>query len=195
MKRALLITDIFPPDIGGPATFIERLAGSLTDRGVSATVMCATPADDEAQDASRPYRVHRVPGRGRSGFGLRLRCALTRRMLSHRHILVNGLEPYACSVAQVTGRRYVLKVVGDSVWETARNSGQTHLPIGAFQSHDSSEYRTPRLVRSRWLNRATAIITPSQYLADLVSDWGTNGPRIHVVHNGVTRSHRGEPEA
>jgi glycosyltransferase involved in cell wall biosynthesis len=116
-------------------------------------------------------------------------------MLTHRHILVNGLETFACSVAQVTGRRYVVKVVGDSVWETARNAGRTHLPIGAFQSHDCIEFQTPRRARARWLSRAAAIITPSQYLADLVRDWGTHAARIHVVHNGVTRDHRGEPKA
>ena len=187
MKRVLLITDIFPPDIGGPATFIDRLAWSLTDHGVSVTVVCATPATDDSQDAARPFRVQRVPGRGKTGFGFRLRTTLIRQMLTHRHILVNGLEAHACAAARITGRRYVLKIVGDSVWEAARNSGQTQLSVDEFQSQDSDSYRDLRHERSGWMSRANAIITPSQYLANLVGGWSVEAPRPQVVLNGVTR--------
>lgn len=193
MKRALLITDIFPPDIGGPATFIDRLGWSLSDRGVSVSVVCATPLDSESTDSARPYRVHRVPGRGRPGFGLRLRYALARHMLGRRHILVNGLESYACAAARITGRKYVLKVVGDSVWETARNSGQTQLSIDDFQSHAAGAYQPAWHDRANCLARARAVITPCRYLVDLVNSWGAKQARIHVVPNGVPQNHSKTP--
>jgi glycosyltransferase involved in cell wall biosynthesis len=193
LKRALLITDIFPPDIGGPATFIDRLGWSLSDRGVSVTVVCATPLDSGSTDAERPFRVHRVPGRGRTGFGLRLRCALARHMLGQRHILVNGLESYACTAARITGRKYVIKVVGDSLWETARNSGRTPLSIDDFQSHAPRDYPTPWLDRAHCLARARSVITPCQYLVDLVKAWGADDAGVHVVYNGVPQNHSDTP--
>ena len=35
-------------------------------------------------------------------------------------------------IAKLLGRRYVLKIVGDTIWETARNAGSTALDIDAL---------------------------------------------------------------
>ena len=75
MKRLLLVTDIFPPDIGGPATFIERLALELSQRNVRVTVLC-TADRFYAADRKRPYRVRRLMRRHSLMHRLRFRFTL-----------------------------------------------------------------------------------------------------------------------
>lgn len=188
MKRVLLITDIFPPEIGGPATFIDRLAHALTDRGTRVTVICTTP-DPDMTDRQRPFRVQRILRTGRIPFGLRMRARLVREMLRHRQILVNGLESLAGETAAQIGRRYVLKIVGDYVWEIARNTGQTHLGIDAFQHNVPPSLAALARQRQQYLSQASTLITPSRYLQQLVAGWGVPSAQIHVVFNGVELAH------
>ena len=56
--RVGLITGIFPPDIGGPATFISALGTGLTERGH--TVEVVTYSDLARPDDGWPFRVARV---------------------------------------------------------------------------------------------------------------------------------------
>ena len=58
--RCLLVTNLFPPHIGGPATFIPLLAGELAERGHEVTVVCSSERPTDPADSSRPYHVRRV---------------------------------------------------------------------------------------------------------------------------------------
>jgi hypothetical protein len=51
VKSALLITNIFPPLIGGPATFIDRTAAYLAEHGTRVTVICSSLEPTDASDA------------------------------------------------------------------------------------------------------------------------------------------------
>jgi glycosyltransferase involved in cell wall biosynthesis len=187
VKSILLISSIFPPQIGGPATFIDRLAHALAARHCRVSVVCATGSDDPGSDRRRPFRVHRVdrsiPWKGTP----RLIARLCRELLTHDTVLVNGLEYHAALASRWVGRRFVLKVVGDKVWETARNHGLTHLDIDAFQNEKLQHptLRTLQRQRRAALDRARLVITPSQYLRRIVIGWGVDADRVVVVHNGV----------
>ena len=40
--KILITVGIFPPDIGGPASFVPKIANLLVDSGYSVTVICLT---------------------------------------------------------------------------------------------------------------------------------------------------------
>jgi glycosyltransferase involved in cell wall biosynthesis len=184
--KALLVAGVFPPAIGGPASFVDRLAGWLARRGHAVTVLCAGEADPAA-DAGRPFRVARVSFANRYRYELELRARLTGLLASHRHVLVNGLESYLEPIARVLRRRFVLKIVGDSVWEGARNRGETSLDIDRFQ-HDAGaaeRYGELRRRRERLLRRAARVVVPSGYLRSLVAGWGAVAERTVVIPNAA----------
>lgn len=187
MKRVLLVTQIFPPMIGGPATFIDRAAHAFARAGVKVTVVCATMGGREKSDADRPFRVVRIPMSNRLRYEAVFRMVLTFQMARHRMILVNGAEPQAFDASRVTGRGYILKIVGDSVWEMARNQGRTCLDIDAFQTDPASRetWRAQTARRNRYVLRASQIVVPSEYLRGLVAQWGVPKERISVIFNGV----------
>jgi glycosyltransferase involved in cell wall biosynthesis len=188
MAKVLLVTDIFPPQIGGPATFIDRLARSLAMRDHNVTVVCSSPQRRDPSDAERPFTVQRVSLASRERYEAMVRLRLAVEMARHRLIFVNGLERYVAEVNQVVRRPFVLKIVGDTVWETARNRGLTHLAIDDFQtdSRSHAQFAADLRARRRRVDAARHIVVPSEYLRRLVEAWGVPRERVTVIRNGTT---------
>ncbi len=189
IKRILLVTNIFPPFIGGPATFINRLGYELTHRGYIVTVVCSSPTPVDSSDKERPFKVKRVYAPYNILQEIKVFIYLFKEMLKHEIIFVNGLERQVELVSRWSDRRYVLKIVGDSIWESARNTGLTDLDIDTFQSVALEDRFLQRVYKKRqqYLNRASFIITPSDYLQRLVVSWGISSEKIVTVLNGIPK--------
>lgn len=186
-KRILLVTNIFPPQIGGPASFIDRIAHVLARRGHRVTVVCSSDRPTDESDRDRPFRVRRVCLANRELYEIKVRWILFWEMFRHRIVLVNGLESYAAQVAGILKRGYVLKVVGDSAWETARNRGTTLVDIDEFQTNAEEQAAHMAAIerRNRSLRFARRIFTPSDYLRRMVIGWGFPPERVVTIRNGV----------
>lgn len=187
MKSALLVTDIFPPDIGGPATFIPALATELTASGYAVTVICRADYPEAHSPAEWPFRVLRLPRRGGPPGRAKLTYALLRGVLRHEIIFSNGLERQTEWVCRAVRRPYALKVVGDLAWERARNEGLTQLSIDGFQITPLAHapVRTWIARRTSFARHARLVITPSDYLRRMVIGWGVEARRAFTVRNGV----------
>lgn len=184
-RRVLLTTGIFPPDIGGPATYVPRLARALSAAGVQVSVI--TTADDAAaRDDGFPYPVERVP----RGEWLPLRMARTTARVWARSraadvVYCNGV--HLESALGAAGRRLVTKIVGDYAWELAYNRGLTALDLQAFQGqpvrHRAVAFtrRVLRLV----CTRSDRVIVGSRFLRGIVQGWGVDPARITVLPNAV----------
>ena len=185
-RRVLLITDIFPPLVGGPASFIDELAHHLAARGHRVTVVCAMLDGRRDGDSVRPFRVSRVPRDNQYRFEIEMRMRLLVTLATHGTIFVNGLEDYLAPIVRVLRRRPVVKVVGDYVWERARNRGETVEDIERFQGSVSSRptWQARRERLRRFLEAARGILVPSHYLSKLVQEWGLPASKVTVVPNG-----------
>ncbi|MDX2157462.1 MAG: glycosyltransferase family 4 protein [Hyphomicrobiaceae bacterium] len=187
MSRVLIVTNIFPPLIGGPATFADRLGHVLASRGHKVTVVCSSIDAIDPADSRRPFRVVRVSTRNRYAYEVKVRATLARELLSHNRILVAGLESYILDAGRIAPRRYVLRVPGDVVWESARNYGVATQGFDEFQEEPSP----PALVqgiavkRLRYLSRATTVVTPSHYLEGVVRRWPGVPLDLRTIQNGV----------
>ncbi|MEW6268685.1 MAG: glycosyltransferase family 4 protein [Thermodesulfobacteriota bacterium] len=187
MKRVLLVSNNFPPTIGGPATFVDALGHELARRDFRVTVLCTSAVARDPDDAARPFVVRRVCLANRYRYEVAVRVALLRELARHRLVFVNTLEDYLCDVNRLLRRRYVLKVVGDTVWERARNLGATCLDVDAFQTDGLAQrsFRAAIERRNRAVLGAAHVVTPSAYLRRMVIGWGVPEERVTVVANGV----------
>src|SRR5439155_1489476 len=79
-------------------------------------------------------QVAQVHERRRCYERVALRALLAAELARHRVVLVNGLEGYVGQVAPRLRRRFVLKVVGDVVWERGRNLGLVTASFDEFQA-------------------------------------------------------------
>ena len=85
-------------------------------------------------------------------------------------------------------RPRVIKIVGDQAWERCIRRGwiPSELGIEEFQTFDGDwRVRWQRRSRSRQVAAMNAVIVPSQYLKRMVSAWGVDPDKIHVIYNAL----------
>ena len=91
----------------------------------------------------------------------------------------------------------VAKVVGDTVWERARNCGETELNLDKFQEDQGLlRLRALHYLQSRFMQTFSKVFTPSAYLKEVVINWGVPDKRLSVIPNAVQipSSNRQSPE-
>lgn len=182
--RICLPTGIFPPDIGGPASYVPQIATRLQERGHWLEVI--TLADRPAEtSASYPFVVHRI---GRAGMRV-VRMAKTVveiAAVARRSDLIfaNGLFLEAALAAQFARRPLVVKIVGDWAWERAVNWGLSRDGLEEFQARRQGlRAELLKFLRSQVLGKAALVIVPSHYLGELVRRWGVVPTRMVCVYN------------
>lgn len=184
--RILIATGIFPPDVGGPANFVPRIAQWLVDRGHSVRVVCWSDTTG-GKDSLYPFKVHRILRRAsRLTRFVRTVLALYDFGRQADVIFANGLDLEARLGAMLLRKPELHRVVGDRAWEIARVRNWYAGTIDSYQTAKKSlRLRLLDKLRDFSLSRATLIITPSQYLAKIVRSWSTGNWPLRVVHNST----------
>lgn len=184
--RLLLVSGIFPPDIGGPATYVPHIAAALVKCGHRITVV--TLSDRlEHDDAAYPFRVVRLPRRLRKLRRWWQTVATIRRLGRNADVLfVQGLALEAVLANFVLRKPLVHKVVGDVAWERATNHGWVQDSFEDFQqTRFGPKIEFLKALRTWWLRRADTVMVPSRYLARWVATWGVPAEKLVVVYNAL----------
>lgn len=184
--RILIVTGIFPPDIGGPATYVPRIAEALAGRGHQITVLTLSDHLDH-DDTRYRFRIVRL-SRGAFKPWRWLRTVFTLIGLGRDANLwfVNGLALEAAVANLALRKPMVLKVVGDLAWERATTRGRVRDTFEEFQERRYGvKVEALRALRSWWTRQAHQVIVPSRYLARWVARWGVPEERIKVVYNAL----------
>lgn len=184
--KILIITGIFPPDIGGPATYVPQIAEALSGRGHQITVVALSDRLDH-EDTVYPFGVIRLP---RKEFKLWrwLHTVVKLIQLGRKAdlLFVNGLAMEAALANLVLRKPMVQKVVGDLAWERATNLSWVKDNFEEFQKKRYGlKVEALKALRGWWTRRADRVIVPSQYLARWVAHWGVPEERIVVIYNAV----------
>ncbi len=183
--RIAIPAGIFPPDIGGPASYVPRIAEALVARGHSVEVVAL--ADDPAADGVFPFPVRRIRRRmlriPRMIETIQRICGLAG---AADLIYANGLFIEAAIAAVLTGKPLAMKVVGDWAWERARNQGVGSPTIEEFQARRQPlRWEMIKWLRTVVTRRADLVIAPSRYLAGIISAWGVPASKIKTIYNAM----------
>lgn len=185
----LMVTGIFPPDLGGPASYVPRMAEALVRRGHRVEVVCLSEQLMH-KDSEYPFAVHRI--RRGAFWPLRVLKTVWRIWCSALQcdvVYVNGLGAEAAIAAFASLRPTVHKVVGDYAWERAVGRGWFSGTLEQYQqTRKEWPLRILDWVRSAPLYLAGSIIVPSRYLREKVCGWGVPEQKIRVVYNSVEKS-------
>ena len=127
--RVLLITSIYPPQVGGPAIFTSRYSEWLSNQNIENIVITYNIRKEKS--TKDKIFVNLYPVRVLSFFTFIHK--IIKNSSRETLILSNGafIETYiAC---RITGRKYIAKIPGDPVWELSRNRKWTLLSRKDFQ--------------------------------------------------------------
>jgi glycosyltransferase involved in cell wall biosynthesis len=183
--KALLISGIYRPEIGGPATYLPKLANQLLEEGIQVEVV--TLKNSTAKIFSEPWTLNYIV----RDQNILIRVIKTALLIAKKSkkvdtVFANGLFQETALGLLFSKRNSVAKVVGDPVWERARNKGLTNLNIIDFNhSKLSLNQKIQRSFLSWSLNRFSVITCPSLELKNLIRGWGVKKP-IEFIPNGVS---------
>jgi glycosyltransferase involved in cell wall biosynthesis len=176
--KVVVVSGIWPPDPGGPASHAPALADFLAARGHEVEVV--TTAD--AEPAARPYPV--AWAERRSSFR-HLRAAWLVRQAARRADVVyaTSMVRRAAIGAGLARRPLVVKLVSDEAFERATRSGRYEGTLDEFQRTGGMRTRFLRFTRTAALRRAEHVFCPSAYLRDVALRWGLDPERVSVLAN------------
>ena len=172
-KKIIIATGIYPPDIGGPATYSKFLYEELPKHGISVEVF----SFGEVRHLPKIVRhiVYTI---------FLFRRARAADIIFAQDPVSVGLP--ALIVSKMLGKKFILKIVGDYAWE----QGTARFGITDLLDEFSARKRGYplfvsflKLIESYVVARANKIIVPSKYLKKIVSNWGIPEKNIIVVYN------------
>ncbi|HEU5102280.1 MAG TPA: glycosyltransferase family 4 protein [Roseiflexaceae bacterium] len=185
--RIVVITGIFPPDIGGPATYVPRVASFLAERGHRVSVVTLSDVPAYHGDMQLAFHVVRIARRAPIALRMLATIATIVDLGWHADLLfVNGLQLETLTANRLLRKPLTLKVVGDTAWERARSRGWI---TDTFEEFQERRYHLKvellRTLRAWWTRAADQVIAPSQYLAEQIQRWGVQKERIQVIYNSI----------
>jgi glycosyltransferase involved in cell wall biosynthesis len=184
--KVLITTGIFPPDIGGPASYVPAMSSEFIKRGHKITVVTLSDALNH-DDCSYSFRVRRI-GRGlfKPWRFLVTVAAILREGRQAQLLYVNGLYLEAVVANWFLHKPLVQKIVGDWAWERSTNKGWVKDNFEDFQKHRYSlRVELLKSLRRFCARRADVMIVPSYYLARAVANWGVTESKTIVIYNAV----------
>jgi len=182
MKKTKIIiaTPLYPPDIGGPATYAQILKNDLPEVDFSVSVLSFGS-------------VRRLP-KIVSHFVYTLKLLKNARSTD----VILALDPIsvglpACLAASILRKKFILRVAGDRAWE-AYNSRKSKVESRKFVDPEEFQKKSygimtalRRRVQKGVAKKAMKVIVPSEYLKSIVIMWGIEKEKIYVVYNSFDK--------
>ncbi|MDA9275362.1 glycosyltransferase family 4 protein [Acidimicrobiia bacterium] len=180
----LITVGIFPPDIGGPASFVPKISDFLIKSGHNVQIICLSEEKniyvEDKLNVIRINRSNKLPIRW-----LKTTYQIIKNGRKSDLIFINGLAVEASIANLLLKKPIVRKIVGDPVWERAYNRKKITESFDKFQNNKHSlMIEIQKLIRNWSINSAKIIITPSDHLKGFVSELGFK-KEILKINNGV----------
>ena len=173
--KVLIATGLYPPEIGGPATYALLLEDELPKKGVTVTIV--------------PFGwVRHYPKIIRH-----IVYAYKLWQESKDSDIIYALDPIsvgipALFVAKLRRKKFLIRLGGDYAWEQGRGRfGLTE----TLDEYLTGNTRRPLMVKvlaalqSYVTKRATKVIAPSEYLKSVIIKWGVMPANIVVIYSAL----------
>ncbi len=184
-KKIIIATGIFPPDIGGPATYSEKLAKELKKKNFDVQII--TYSDSGKKCESYDFPLTTVSRRYPQGlrhflYFWRLIKLIKDADIVYAQCLISSGLP-ACLAAKYFKKKFILKIVGDYAWEQGGVRWGIKDSLEIFQIKKDYPWQVKFLkFLERWVAKnASVIITPSNYLKSIIEGWKIDPEKIHPV--------------
>ncbi|MDP2669382.1 MAG: glycosyltransferase family 4 protein [bacterium] len=175
--KILIATGIYPPDIGGPATYSKLLKEELPGQGIDVTVVTFGKLKKYPWILRQPVYFIKV-----------LLAARNADIIYAQDVLNSGIS--ALIAGKLWKKKFLLKIVGDYAWEQGVwRFGVKEILDDFLDKKYGFKVELFRKLE-RWVaNNAEKIIVPSEYLKKVVIKWGVEPEKIIVIYNAFDAPH------
>lgn len=174
--KILITTGIYPPEIGGPATYTALIEKELPKFGIEVSVL--------------PFRtVRNLPKiiRHIAFFFKVLKIGFGMDLIYTQDPVSVGFPTMLAS--KILRKPFLIRMPGDYAWEQATQRYGVKDGIDEFQSKKYPfNIELIRLIQRTTARLADKVITPSKYFGNLVSGWNEDKKNVIPIYNGIDLS-------
>lgn len=184
MKKVLILTGVFPPDIGGPAAQIDALSRELIRNNYMVRVLTYGESNEQY-----PYSVKRISKK----IPLRsLVYLISGLIFSFRADIVYSWDLYSAGltsliIKKLLRKKVINRFVGDSAWEKAASQrliGQDDVSVFQDKKYSRKIERWKER-RKKILINSDKVIVVSNFLKEVALKIGVSEEKIKVIYNSV----------
>lgn len=175
MRKILVATGLYPPDIGGPATYTKMLEAELPGKGYEPIVV--------------PFgEVRPLPK------GIRHVAYLLKLLRATKDCeIVYSLDSMSVGIPALLVSRlrrtpFMVRLGGDYAWEQGRIRYGLTMTLDEYTADRSGRPLMVRILaglQSFVVRRARVAIAPSEYLKSIIVTWGVREDRVKVVYSAL----------
>ena len=179
--KVLIVSGIWPPDVGGPASHAPALAAFLHERGHAVEVVTTAAAEPDR----RPFPVRWVSRSLPRGIRHARAAALVTGAARRADVVyTTGMFGRSALGARLARRPYIVKLTADPAFERSVRRGLIDDDLEAFQHlRPGFRIRALKAARDREVRGAAHVFCPSAYLRELAIRWGVPAARVSVLPN------------
>ena len=182
--KILITVGIYPPDIGGPASFVPKIANLYTAHGHEVTVICLTNTHYEDKEKYKVVRILRHQNLLIRWF--KTIFSVLKNGYNANLLFVNGLPMEAYIANLFLRKKIIRKIVGDWAWERGMNKKLINESFDDFQNNKHNLHlEIAKFSRGWTAGKAQLVITPSLHLSKVVHKWGVKEKNLKVIYNGT----------
>lgn len=182
--RLLIATPLYPPDIGGPATFAKMVADEFPKRGITVSLALFGAVVRWPSGIRHVLFFFTVLRKGRNAE------------------VILALDPLgvglpAAIAAKLLRKPFVLRVAGDRAWETGVQRHGILEPLDIFSAKRSGVFslRVIQTLQRFVCSLAGVVIVPSEYFKTVLLNWGVPEQKIRVVYSAFEEPQRAPDKA
>jgi glycosyltransferase involved in cell wall biosynthesis/putative flippase GtrA len=170
--KILISTGLYPPDIGGPATYSKLLASELPARGIQVDVLSFGAVRYMPKGVRHIAYFLKLIWHGRSAD------------LFFAQDAVSVGVPTLLT-AFLLGKIFVVRVPGDYAWEQSVRFGMKDSMAEFQKKKYNRKIEFLRSIQRYVVRFADTVIVPSHSFAEVVRSWVTDPTKVITIHNGI----------
>ncbi len=187
MVKILIITGIYPPEIGGPASYAELLMDELPKNGIEPQVL--------TYGTGSLRGVHYVSRGWPKGLRHFIFFLSVIRYGRRADIILSADSSFGAAYISAWGakllkKKFVVRITGDYAWEQGTQRFGVKDSMDEFSTAGQKKrygffMGLLRKCQAFSASEAAMVIAPSEYLKKIVGNWGISQEKIKVIYNSV----------
>ncbi|MEK7610597.1 MAG: glycosyltransferase family 4 protein [Patescibacteria group bacterium] len=171
--KIVIATPLYPPEIGGPATYSFLVAEELPKRGIGVVVVKFSDVRWWPKGIRHLFYLLKL-----------VRSARGANLIYAQDSVSVGLP--AMIVSRLMRKKFFLRLPGDFAWEQGVQRFGVKENIDEFQSKKYfGALGFIRYIQKTVARSADLVIVPSDYFLSVVAKWGVSQKKIVRIYNGI----------
>lgn len=185
--KILIATPLYPPEIGGPATYTKEIAEKLKkDHEVTIVTYADNPKPIEGVSLYAISKKQFLPIRLFKYYKLIKKLSKEVDIIHSQNAVASGLT--AVLAGKKTETPVVIRFVGDEAWERSTQAGVTNKKLDDWINSPENNLKSKiiMLIESFVFKKANTIMTPSKFLQDIIiKGYKINPNKVIVNYNAA----------